>query len=66
MGPPSASWCVSHSSVRKRRSEYSGLLQVVSDTHNMHDRCEVPEGDVLIHCGDFTNKGTLKEMQVAT
>jgi hypothetical protein len=20
--------------------------------------CEVPDGDVLVHCGDFTNTGT--------
>eukprot|EP00051_Salpingoeca_urceolata_P032655 m.16736 g.16736 ORF g.16736 m.16736 type:complete len:550 (-) comp5323_c0_seq1:132-1781(-) len=26
---------------------------VVSDTHTMHDRLHLPEGDVLLHCGDF-------------
>ena len=30
---------------------------VVSDTHNGHHEAQMPEeGDVLLHCGDFTNK----------
>lgn len=33
-------------------------LVFISDTHQLHDKVTVPEGDVLIHCGDFTNKGT--------
>ena len=36
---------------------------VLSDTHNMHERLTVPPGDVLIHCGDFTNKATLDEIK---
>jgi hypothetical protein len=37
----------------------AGLLRVVmiSDTHNMHRRLEVPDGDILIHAGDFTMYG---------
>eukprot|EP01029_Cantina_marsupialis_P003758 TRINITY_DN137_c1_g1_i2.p1 TRINITY_DN137_c1_g1~~TRINITY_DN137_c1_g1_i2.p1 ORF type:complete len:186 (-),score=36.80 TRINITY_DN137_c1_g1_i2:699-1256(-) len=27
----------------------------ISDTHQMHELCEVPNGDVLIHSGDFCN-----------
>eukprot|EP00434_Breviolum_minutum_P012170 symbB.v1.2.010731.t1/scaffold682.1/size173065/8 len=27
----------------------------------LHRKLELPSGDVLIHCGDFTNDGTLKE-----
>lgn len=33
-------------------------LVIISDTHQLHDQVKLPEGDVLIHCGDFTNKGT--------
>lgn len=35
----------------------------LSDTHDRHDRLEVPDGDVLLHAGDFTGSGT--EAQVA-
>jgi Icc-related predicted phosphoesterase len=35
---------------------------VISDTHNLHREIEIPEGDVLIHAGDFTEKGTLEEV----
>jgi Icc-related predicted phosphoesterase len=34
----------------------------ISDTHNLHGETEVPEGDVLIHAGDFTENGTLEEV----
>ena len=30
----------------------------LSDTHMQHAKINVPEGDVLIHTGDFTNHGT--------
>ena len=33
---------------------------VISDTHNQHERLEVPEGDVLIHLGDITLTGDKK------
>eukprot|EP01027_Heterolobosea_sp_BB2_P012440 GEZU01018033.1.p1 GENE.GEZU01018033.1~~GEZU01018033.1.p1 ORF type:complete len:122 (-),score=30.70 GEZU01018033.1:76-441(-) len=32
---------------------------VLSDTHCLHDQLNVPPGYVLIHAGDFTNKGTI-------
>jgi predicted phosphohydrolase len=35
---------------------------VMSDTHNRHGSLSVPEGDVLVHTGDFTNHGTLAEV----
>lgn len=34
----------------------------MSDTHGHHDRIRVPDGDVLVHCGDFTDFGTYGEM----
>eukprot|EP00466_Bigelowiella_natans_P010136 jgi/Bigna1/144775/aug1.91_g19483 len=38
-------------------------IVAISDTHNMHKKLKIPSGDVLIHCGDFTNKGTEKETE---
>jgi Icc-related predicted phosphoesterase len=33
-------------------------LTVISDTHGMHRKIKsLPDGDVLIHCGDFSNIG---------
>jgi predicted phosphohydrolase len=29
----------------------------ISDTHGTHDRIRVPEGDILIHAGDFMTSG---------
>lgn len=37
-------------------------LVCLSDTHNLHDRLVVPEGDVLLHAGDFTARGTAREV----
>lgn len=33
----------------------------ISDTHNMQPR--VPDGDILLHAGDLTDKGTFEELQ---
>ena len=32
-------------------------LVVISDTHGQHFGMEVPDGDILIHCGDFSSSG---------
>jgi len=34
----------------------------IADTHNFHDDVDVPDGDILIHAGDFTLSGTLNEV----
>jgi Icc-related predicted phosphoesterase len=34
----------------------------ISDTHNKHSFCEIPEGDIIIHCGDVSGRGTLEEI----
>ncbi|CAF1196033.1 unnamed protein product [Adineta steineri] len=31
-------------------------IVVVSDTHNNDDRLSIPNGDIFLHCGDFTNR----------
>lgn len=37
-------------------------LTLISDTHSLHDRLPaIGAGDVLIHCGDFTGRGTLDD-----
>ncbi len=35
----------------------------LSDTHNHHDRVLVPDGDLVVHCGDSTRRGTEKEIR---
>ena len=38
------------------------ILQI-SDTHNRHNELtNLPEADVIIHCGDFTEQGTEEEV----
>lgn len=34
---------------------YKTRFVVVSDTHEEFEQLTIPDGDVLIHCGDFTN-----------
>lgn len=37
-------------------------LVLISDTHNLHERLDVPAGDILLFAGDMADKGTLKEV----
>lgn len=34
----------------------------LSDTHNYHEEISVPDGDILIHSGDATQGGTVREI----
>ena len=36
-------------------------LVCLADTHNLHHEVPIPDGDVLIHAGDFTDAGTRNE-----
>lgn len=36
-------------------------LVCISDTHSMHRKLTIPDGDVLIHAGDWGNRGTWQE-----
>lgn len=38
-------------------------LTFISDTHSLHNKLDVGSGDVLIHCGDLTNKGSLEDVE---
>ncbi|MGH9368132.1 MAG: metallophosphatase domain-containing protein [Thermoanaerobaculia bacterium] len=44
------------------------MVRVVclSDTHNCQGRFEVPEGDLLVHAGDLTGRGTVPEVAAAS
>jgi predicted phosphohydrolase len=35
----------------------------LSDTHDRHDQIAVPDGDVLLHAGDFTKRGRAEEVE---
>ncbi|MCY7376756.1 MAG: metallophosphatase domain-containing protein [Pyrinomonadaceae bacterium] len=35
----------------------------LSDTHNCHEQIVVPDGDILIHAGDATIRGTIPEIE---
>lgn len=37
-------------------------LIILSDTHGCIQDIKIPSGDVLIHCGDFSNNGSYKEL----
>ena len=37
-------------------------LVIISDTHNLHDELNLPSGDVLIHCGDYSYSGQDNEV----
>ena len=36
---------------------------VISDTHGMHRKIDIPDGDVLIHGGDILGRGSLQELR---
>ncbi|WP_373057818.1 metallophosphatase domain-containing protein [Zunongwangia sp. H14] len=38
-------------------------LTCISDTHNKHHELILPNADVLVHAGDFTERGTKKETE---
>ena len=38
-------------------------LTFISDTHSLHHQLALGSGDVLIHCGDFTGRGSLDDTE---
>jgi predicted phosphodiesterase len=38
-------------------------IVALADTHSRHHKLKVPEGDVLIHAGDLTQRGTLEQLE---
>ena len=39
-------------------------LVLLSDTHGLHRELSIPDGDVLVHAGDFCNAGEAVEARV--
>ena len=37
-------------------------LVLISDTHGQHSGLDVPEGDVLVHAGDLTRQGLIRDV----
>lgn len=35
---------------------------LISDTHTRHEKVQVPEGDIIIHAGDVSSRGTYDEV----
>lgn len=35
----------------------------ISDTHSLHSRMEIPDGDLLIHAGDISSRGGMAEIR---
>ena len=48
--------------VTEKREDVIRIV-LISDTHNRHRTMQMPEGDILIHAGDFTNNGTEEEIR---
>ena len=34
----------------------------IADTHSLHDNVDIPDGDVLIYAGDFSNSGEMSDL----
>jgi len=37
-------------------------LVLISDTHGLHDQLVLPKGDIILHAGDVSSRGTEKEV----
>lgn len=35
---------------------------IIADTHGFHEDLVVPDGDVLVHCGDYSAQGTFRDL----
>lgn len=35
---------------------------IISDTHGLHGKLEIPKCDIIIHCGDICNDGNIDEI----
>jgi len=38
-------------------------IVTISDTHRFHKEVDLPEGDLLIHAGDFTSMGSVEDVE---
>lgn len=42
---------------------HSRRLVIISDTHGHHEDVALPDGDVLLHAGDLTGRGSLEDLR---
>ncbi len=62
---PRSTCCWDETTTQDRVQVDEGMamrIVVISDTHGMHEQVSLPDGDVLVHAGDFTARGALKEV----
>jgi Icc-related predicted phosphoesterase len=38
-------------------------IVAISDTHGFHDAVDIPDGDILIHAGDLTRHGEMRDVK---
>lgn len=38
-------------------------IVAISDTHTLHDRINVPDGNILVHAGDFCGRGEVTDLR---
>ena len=38
-------------------------IVAISDTHSLHQDMTIPDGDLLIHAGDFSKQGSIRELE---
>ncbi|KAL6057203.1 metallophosphoesterase domain-containing protein 1 [Balamuthia mandrillaris] len=48
---------------KKKKTKKVIRVVCLSDTHCLHETVDVPDGDLLIHCGDFTTRGPLSQTE---
>lgn len=48
------------------RKDYFLKVVIISDTHNQLDKIQIPDGDILVHCGDLTMRGGIRETVLET
>ncbi len=40
----------------------SKSIVIISDTHGLQPSVDIPEGDILVHAGDMTMRGEVKDL----
>ncbi|BFU18318.1 ser/thr protein phosphatase family protein [Entamoeba histolytica HM-1:IMSS-B] len=50
-------------SVQQKDNSINLNIVITSDTHGFHRFVSIPQCDILIHCGDFTNNGDEKSVR---
>ncbi|KAL9647943.1 hypothetical protein ABK040_008212 [Willaertia magna] len=58
--PKEVNWKVFH---KTNENNKTLKIIVISDTHDKHDKLKIPNGDILICCGDITEKGTVEDVK---